>query len=117
MAGLCKVIRVVSSEFGELPIQAKGGTFKPSGWKRETKDGEQPENTSFTETPTHAVLKLKLNASVDAQSFTTAQDLLTIYTANGGQYTMPNAWTVDMGEVGDGEFDIEYNSAKSQKLA
>ena len=45
MAGLSKVIRVVSGNFGELPIQADGGTFKPSGYKRETKDGEQAENT------------------------------------------------------------------------
>lgn len=117
MAGLSKVNRVVSTEFGELPIQADGGTFKPSGWKRETKDGEQPENTGFTETPTHAELKLKLNASVDPQSFSTPQDTLTIYTTSGHQYTMPNAWTVDMGELGKGEFDIEYHSAKSQKLA
>lgn len=116
MAGLSKVIRVVSTEFGELPIQADGGTFKPSGYKREIKDGEQAENTHFVETPTHAELKLKLNASVDPQSLTTPGDTLTIYTADGGLYTMPNAWTVDMGELGKGEFDIEYHSAKSQKL-
>ena len=30
---------------------------------------------------------------------------------------MPQAWTVDMGELGKGEFDIEYHSAKSQNLA
>lgn len=116
MAGLSKVIRVVSTVFGELPIQADGGTFKPSGFKRETKDGEQAENTYFVETPSHAELKLKLNASIDPQSFATSNDTLTIYTANGHQYTMPNAWTVDMGELGKGEFDIEYHSAKSQRL-
>ena len=43
MAGLSKVIRVVSANFGELPIKADGGTFKPSGHKRETQDGEQAE--------------------------------------------------------------------------
>lgn len=116
MAGLSKVIRVVSTGFGELPIQADGGTFKPSGYKRETKDGEQPENTYFVETPSHAELKLKLNASVDPQSLTTSNDTLTIYTASGNQYVMPNAWSVDMGELGKGEFDIEFHSAKSQKL-
>lgn len=117
MAGLSKVNRVVSANFGELPIQADGGTFKPSGYTRETKDGEQPENTYFVETPSHAELKLKLNASIDPQTFTTADDTLTIYTTSGSQYVMPRAWTVDMGELGKGEFDIEYHSAKSQKLA
>lgn len=116
MAGLSKVNRVVSANFGELPIQAKGGTFKPSGFERETKDGEQPENTYFTETPSHAELKLKLNASVDPQSFDTSEDTLTIYTTSGNQYVMPKAWTVKMPELGDGEYDIEYHSAKSQKL-
>ena len=116
MAGLSKVIRVVSSEFGELPIKADGGTFKPSGHKRETQDAEQPENTCYVETPTHAELKLKLNASIDPQTFDTSDDTLTIFTANGSQHVMPNAWTTDMGELGKGEYDIEYHSAKSQKL-
>lgn len=116
MAGLSKVIRVVSSEFGELPIKADGGTFKPSGHKRETQDAEQPENTGYVETPTHAELKLKLNAAIDPQTFDTSDDTLTIFTANGSQHVMPNAWTTDMGELGKGEYDIEYHSAKSQKL-
>ena len=116
MAGLSKVIRVVSSEFGELPIKADGGTFKPSGHKRETQDAVQPENTGYVETPTHAELKLKLNASIDPQTFDTSDDTLTIFTANGSQHVMPNAWTTDMGELGKGEYDIEYHSAKSQKL-
>lgn len=117
MAGLSKVVRVVSANFGELPIKADGGTFKPSGHKRETQDGEQAENTGFVETPTHAELKLKLNASVDPQTYDTAADTLTIFTADGHQHMMPQAWTVDMGELGKGEFDIEYHSAKSQNLA
>ena len=117
MAGLSKVIRVVSTSFGELPIKADGGTFKPSGHKRETQDGEQPENTGYVETPTHAELKLKLNASVDPQTLNTGSDTLTVYTADGSQHTMSSAWTVDMGELGKGEFDIEYHSAKSQKLS
>ena len=117
MAGLSKVVRVISSSFGEIPLKADGGTFKPSGHKRETQDGEQPENTGFVETPTHAELKLKLNASIDPQTFDTAEDTLTIFTADGHQYVMAKAWTTDMGELGKGEFDIEYHSAKSQKLA
>ncbi len=116
MAGLSKVIRVVSTSFGELPIKADGGTFKPAGHKRETQEGEQAENTGFVETPTHAELKLKLNASIDLQQFDSSQDSLTIYTADGHQYTMPNAWTTDMGELGKGEYDIEYHAAKSQKI-
>lgn len=116
MAGLSKVIRVISASFGELPIKADGGTFKPSGHKRETQDGEQSENTGFVETPTHAELKLKLNASIDPQTFDAADDTLTIFTASGNQYVMPNAWTTDMGELGKGEYDVEYHSAKSQKL-
>ena len=117
MAGLSKVIRVVSSTFGEIPIKADGGTFKPSGHKRETQDGEQPENTGFVETPTHAELKLKLNASVDPQTFYNEAATPEIYTADGHQHMMPKAWTVDMGELGKGEFDVEYHSAKSQKLS
>ncbi|MBQ9206862.1 MAG: phage tail tube protein [Treponema sp.] len=117
MAGLSKVIRTVSSTFGELPLRADGGTFKPSGHKRETQDGEQAENTGYVETPTHAELKLKLNASVDPQTLDTGDDTLTVFTADGHQHVMPNAWSIDMGELGKGEFDIEFHSAKSQKLA
>lgn len=117
MAALSKVIRVISGTLGELPIKADGGTFKPSGYKRETADAEVAENIGFTETPTAAVLKLKLNSVVDPQQFARINnDTLTIYLANGTEHVMSNAWAMDMPELGKGEYDIEFQSAKSQKL-
>lgn len=118
MAGLSKVIRVISGSLGELPLKEGGGTFRPSGFKRETSDAEVAENIGFTESPTAAELKLKLQAKIDAQEFALlTDDTLTVYTADGHQYVMPNAWCMETPELGKGEYDVTFNSAKSQKLA
>lgn len=115
-----RVKRVISASLGELPIQQKGATFQPAGIERETKAGEVPENTGYTEKQTFAVLKLKLNATgklgVEELS-DMEEDTLTIFTTGGKQYMMPNAWTVKPGELGDAEMDIEYNAGTSPRLA
>jgi len=115
-----RVKRVISANLGELPVQEKGATFKPAGTKRETKAGEVPENTGYTESQTFAVLKLKLNATgklgVEELS-NMGEDTLTIFTTGGKQYMMPNAWVIEPGELGDAEMDIEYNASTSPRLA
>jgi hypothetical protein len=114
-----RVKRVISTKLGELPLQEKGGTFKPAGVKRETKLGEAPENTGYTESQDFASLKLKLNATgalgVEQMS-DVGEDSLTIYTTGGKMYSMPSAWTVAPGELGEAEMDIEYNSETSVRL-
>jgi hypothetical protein len=114
-----RVQRVISSALGELPIQEKGATFKPAGKKRETKAGEVPENTGYTESQTFASLKLKLNATgrLGIEELSNVDsDTLTIYTTGGKQYSMPNAWVTEPGELGDAEMNIEYNSGTSPRL-
>jgi hypothetical protein len=113
-----RVLRVISSRLGELPVQEKGATFKPAGIKRETKAGEVPENTGYTESQTFASLKLKLNATgkLGVEELSQSEDTLTIFTTGGKQYMMPNAWVVEPGELGDAEMDIEYNSGTSPRL-
>ncbi|MDR0876576.1 MAG: phage tail tube protein [Treponema sp.] len=114
-----RVLRVISQNVGELPIQEKGATFKPAGKKRETKTGEVPENTGYTESQTCASLKLKLNATgkYGVEELSNAdEDTLTIFTTGGKQYMMPNAWVTEPGELGDAEMDIEYNSGTSPRL-
>ena len=115
-----RVQRVISANVGELPIQEKGATFKPAGKKRETKPGEVPEHTGYTESQTFASLKLKLNATgklgVEELS-DMGEDTLTIFTTGGKQYMMPKAWVVEPGELGDAEMDIEYNAGTSPRLA
>ena len=115
---LLKVQRVISATLGELPIQEGGGTFKPSGHKRETKGAEVAENIDFVESPTAAELKLKLNASssVDIQSVDVSDDTLTIFLCGGGKHVMPNAWSTEPVELGNGEYEVTFNSRKSQKL-
>jgi len=114
-----RVHRVISSIVGELPLQAGGSTFKPAGKKRETKVGEVPENTGYTEKQTFAELKIKLNATgvlgVEQLS-DLGEDTLTVYTTGGKQYMMPNAWVTEPGELGDAEMDIVYNCATSPRL-
>jgi hypothetical protein len=114
-----RVQRVTSANVGELPIQEKGATFKPAGKKRETKTGEVPEHTGYTESQTFASLKLKLNATgklgVEELS-DMGEDTLTIFTTGGKEYMMPKAWIVEPGELGDAEMDIEYNSGTSPRL-
>jgi hypothetical protein len=114
-----RVKRVISAALGELPIQEKGATFKPAGIKRETKPGEVPENTGYTESQTFAELKMKLNATgklgVEELS-NVGEDTLTIFTTGGKQYLMPNAWVTEPGELGDAEMDITYNAATSPRL-
>jgi hypothetical protein len=114
-----RVQRVISSNAGELPIQEKGATFKPAGVKRETKVGEVPEHTGYTESQTFAELKLKLNATGKLgveQLSNMGEDTLTIFTTGGKQYMMPNAWVTEPGELGDAEMDIVYNAATSPRL-
>lgn len=119
MASLMKVWRVISAQVGELPLKEGGSTFKPSGYKRETQNGEVAENTGYVESPTQAVLKLKLNASVDTSVFRDiTSDTLTIYLADRTTaHVMPNAWVTEQPELGNGEYDVTYESAKSQKIA
>jgi hypothetical protein len=115
-----KVKRVVSGTLGELPLQEGGSTFKPAGMKRDTKAGEVPENTGYVERQTEAVLKLKLNATgaLGVEQLSAAEeDTLTITTSTGKQYLMSNAWVVEPGDLGEGEMEITYNSAKSPRLS
>ncbi|MDR1250187.1 MAG: phage tail tube protein [Treponema sp.] len=114
-----RVHRVVSSALGELPLQEGGSTFKPAGVERETKAGEVPENTGYTEKQTFAELKLKLNATgalgVEELS-DIGEDTLTIFTTGGKQYMMPKAWVTAPGQLGNAEIEITYNSGTSPKL-
>jgi hypothetical protein len=114
-----RVQRVISAKLGELPLQEKGATFKPAGEKRETKIGEVPENTGYTVSQTFASLKLKLNATgklgVEEMS-AVGEDTLTIITTGGKEYSMPGAWVVEPGELGDAEMQIEYNSGTSPRV-
>jgi len=114
------VSRVISAVVGELPLQKSGNTFRPAGKKRDTKPGAVPENTGYIEEQVCAELKLKLNATgaqgIDA--FTSAdEDTLTIYTSKGKVYSMPGAWAVEPGTLGEGEMDITYNSGTSPRVA
>jgi hypothetical protein len=114
-----RIKRVVSAKFGDLPLQEKGGTFKPAGVKRETKIGEVPENTGYTESQAFAELKVKLNATgkLGIEKLSDAgEDTLTIYTSNGAEYYMPKAWVTEPGTLGDAEMEITYNSATSKRL-
>jgi hypothetical protein len=116
-----KVKRVHSQLFGELPIQAKGATFKPAGVKREEKIGDVPENSGYTESYTFAELKIKLNAFNNDNFFfellgDAREDTLTIYTTGGKQFIMPKAWTVEPGQLGDGEIEIIYKASFSPRL-
>ena len=114
---LSKVKRVISSALGELPLSAGGSTFRPSAYKRETKNAEVHENIGYTETPEAAELKLKLQASLDASDFADiTSDSLTIYLDDGNQHMMSNAWVTEAVELGDGDFSVTYNSGKSEKL-
>ena len=112
-----KVKRVVSTTLGELPLKEKGGTFRPSAFKRETQGAETAENIGFTETPQAAELKVTLNAALDPSVFKDiTDDTLTIYLDGGGQHTMPGAWVTEPPELGDGEYSVTFNSGKSEKL-
>lgn len=114
---LLKVRKVISASIGELPIKSGGGTFRPGGFKRETQEGEIPENTGFTESSRAAELKIKLNASIDPSLFiNTTADTLTIYLDGGNQHTMVNAWVTETPELSGGEYEVTYNSAKSEQL-
>ncbi|GHV76502.1 hypothetical protein AGMMS49942_13230 [Spirochaetia bacterium] len=114
-----RVHRVISSRLGELPLQEGGSTFKPAGKKRETKSGEVPENTGYTEKQTFAELKLKLNATgaIGVEEMSDMdEDTLTIFTTGGKQYMMPNAWVTEPGELGDAEMSVTYNCGTSPRL-
>jgi hypothetical protein len=87
--------------------------------KRETKIGEVPAHTGYTESQVFAELTLKLNATgalgIEALS-DVGEDTLTIYTSSGKEYSMPNAWVTEPGKLGDAEMEITFNSATSPRL-
>lgn len=114
---LFKVKKVISRAMGELPIQGDGSTFKPQAYKRETKAGETPSNTGYVETPTAAELKIKLNAVLDPQDYRNlTNDTLTIYLSNGAVHVMPSAWSVEPVELGQGEYEVTFNSGMSERI-
>jgi len=114
---LAKVRRVVSAALGELPLKADGGTFRPSGYKRETQDAELHENIGYTETPVAAELKVTIQATMDPDEFKDLSgDTVTIFLDGGGQHVMPNAWVVDAVELSKGELAVTYNCGKSQRI-
>jgi len=115
-----RVHRVISATHGELPLQEGASTFKPAGKKRDTKVGEVPENTGYTEHQTEAEFKLKLNATGALgveQLSDVDNDTLTIFTTGGKHYQMPRAWVEEPGTLGDAEMDITYKSGSSPRLA
>jgi hypothetical protein len=114
-----RVQRVISATLGELPIQEKGASFKPAGKKRETKAGEVPENTGYTESQTFAELKLKLNATgkLGVEELSDIdEDTLTIFTTGDKQYMMPKARVAEPGELRLAEIEITYNCGTSPRL-
>ena len=115
---LFKVKRVISAKLGELPLKESGNTFKPSSYKRETQGAEIHENIGYVETPTAAELKVNLQAHMDPSEFASLdKDNLTIFLDGGGQHAMPNAWSTEPVELGNGEFSVTFNCGKSQRLA
>jgi len=119
MHRLARVHRVISSRLGELPLQEGGSTFKPAGKRRETKAGEVWQNTGFTESQTAAELRLKLNATgaIGVEELSEMDsDTLTIWTTDGKQYLMADAWVTEPGQLGNAEIDVTYNSQKSDRL-
>lgn len=114
---LDKIKRVMSSVLGELPLKADTATFKPSGSKRETQEGEVCENTGFVESAVSAELSMTLQAFMDASEFAKIKnDTLQIFLSRGGVHMMPNAWVTDQVELGKGELKVVYKSGTSQKI-
>jgi len=114
-----RVHRVVSTNLGELPLREGASTFKPAGKRRETRAGEVPENTGFTEKQTFAELRLDMNATgaIGVEEFGAVdEDTLSIYTTGGKQYMMPRAWVTEPAELGDAGITVTYNSGTSPRL-
>ena len=114
-----RVHRVISARNGELPLREGASTFRPAGKSRETRAGEVPAHTGFTEKQTFAVLTLRMNATgaIGVEEFSDEdEDTLTILTTGGKQYMMPNAWVTEPGELGDAEISVTYNSGISPRL-
>jgi len=115
-----RVHRVISARLGELPLREGNSTFKPAGKSRETRAGEVPENTGFTEKQTFAALTLRMNATgaIGVEEFSDEdEDTLTIWTTGGKQYMMPKAWVTEPAELGDAELSVVYNSGTSPRLS
>lgn len=114
---LAKVKRVISSVLGELPLKEGGGTFRPSGFNRETQKAETHENIGYVESATPAELKVTLQSTMDPSMFKDiADDTLTIFLDGGSQHVMTRAWVTETPELGTGDLQVTYNSGKSEKL-
>lgn len=118
MSEALKVRKVVSEALGELPLAQGGGSFTPSGIKRETLEGEEAANTAYVESGQCAKLKVKLNALVNPEDFSELNaDTLTITLNNGAKRLMAGAWCMGTPELSaDGSYEVEFNSPTSEAL-
>ncbi|HTH40528.1 MAG TPA: phage tail tube protein [Rhodocyclaceae bacterium] len=120
MAKLNNIRTVSVPSIGKLPLADKGGTFTPSGFKREHKAGRLAEDGGHTETSVPAKLELNLNLQVGvditAINAIDSEDV-TVRLADGSVYLMSQAFVVEPLPVGDGESKLTIMSNTSERIS
>ena len=119
MARLGQIESVTASGFGSFPIKEDSATFQPSITERELVKGQRRSDSGFIDKEQNgAIFKSALlhRTGITPQSINDLTDvMLTIKFTNGETHVMPEAFNVSVGELGNGEFDVEFHSAESRQ--
>jgi hypothetical protein len=118
MSRLKKVECVEIVGIGKVPI--KDGTFRPSGEKRETKMSTcNAKDSGFVGTNESAQLKITIlsHGYIDAQTLHKQDNAqITVTLAGGNQHIMYPAWSTELPEEKDGEFEITFEAGTSERI-
>lgn len=120
MAAINNIKTVSVPSIGRLPLAEKGGTFTPSGDKREYKGGRLAQDGGHLDTHAPAKLELSLNllGGVDVSRFNQIVDEnIIVRLADGQTHMMSQAFVTEPAQAGDGEAKITIMANFSERIA
>lgn len=118
MANLNNVNEVFVQGIGRLPIQPNG-TFKPSGYKNEIVEAQNPADSAHNRIGVSARLSITVQElnGVSPELFANLSDAqVTVTMTHGSVYLMSSAAPEDVPESSGGTFSLVLTSPRSQKI-
>lgn len=111
---------VIVPSIGRIPLAEKGGSFTPSGIKREHKGGRLAQDGGHLDTSVPAKLELSINllGGIDVSRFNNIVDEdVTVRLADGQVHLMSKAYATEPVQAGDGEGKLTLMANFSEKIS
>jgi hypothetical protein len=114
-------IRTVSvPSMGKLPLAGDGGSFTPSGEKRDHKAGRLPEDGGYTVSSQPAKLEVEINlqSGIDITAINAiAGENVTVRLNDGHVHLMSNAWVADPIGISNGSSKLTIMANTSEQIS